>query len=309
MLGLSGYSSSEEEGSPPPQPTKQANAPPRVAEAADDKKEIAATSKPSEPSQPATTSHPSNGTAEGQNDTESMSKAQPPSATLAPPTSEPAASASPGAAATPASARDSSQSPYTAARDLTHQLTMPPVPNFAIPDSPPGSPPADATAKFDRFLALKRTGVHFNSKLANSAALRNPGLLTKLREFAGIGDDGGEEGNQYAQALPQGLGVRVEWPEWAFADRLEAAQAGVRKKREGEARAKGREGVEFVAAGQDVPGGSGKKSKGARESVPERLRKGVDEGRQKSLPKEAERRGGESGRKRARSRSRSPRRY
>ncbi|GAB1311448.1 hypothetical protein MFIFM68171_01658 [Madurella fahalii] len=89
------------------------------------------------------------------------------------------------------------RSPYTAARTLLRDLTLPSVPNMDIPASPPGSPPPghDAlTAKFDSFLRLKRTrGVHFNERLASSAGLRNPALMDKLLAFVGVetgfGDD------------------------------------------------------------------------------------------------------------------------
>ncbi|KAG9885164.1 hypothetical protein KCV02_g19196, partial [Aureobasidium melanogenum] len=67
-------------------------------------------------------------------------------------------------------------SPYTANRLMLRNLTMPPVPNFQIPPSPPGSPPPDTTTKFARFLDLKKKGTHFNQRLYHSSALRNPGL-------------------------------------------------------------------------------------------------------------------------------------
>ncbi|KAF1815501.1 hypothetical protein P152DRAFT_511642 [Eremomyces bilateralis CBS 781.70] len=101
------------------------------------------------------------------------------------------------------------QSPYSANRTALRNLTLPPTPSFTIPSSPPGSPPA-STAKFTQFLLLKKRGVHFNERLSTSAQLRNPALLSKLREFAGISDE-----EQYATALEGEDGVVVKWPEYA----------------------------------------------------------------------------------------------
>jgi HCNGP-like protein len=122
-------------------------------------------------------------------------------------------------------------------------LTMPPVPNFQIPDSPPGSPPPSTTAKFDKFLELKTKGVHFNENIARSTKLRNPGLFERLMAHAGI-----DERDQYASALPEDLGVPVTFPPWAYGDILNKKQEEIRKKREDERRRGLRPGVEFVPA-------------------------------------------------------------
>lgn len=100
---------------------------------------------------------------------------------------------------------------------------MPTHPNFSIPSSP--SPPptnseaaatlSTTTKKFDRFLQLKKQGVHFNSRLENSAALRNPSLLPSLVAFAGIGEE-----DSYASTLADGLGVPVKWPEEWYVENL-----------------------------------------------------------------------------------------
>ncbi|CAI0654853.1 unnamed protein product, partial [Colletotrichum noveboracense] len=88
-------------------------------------------------------------------------------------------------------AADGADSPYTASRALLRDLTLPPVPNFDIPPSPPGSPPPALTAKFTQFIELKKKGVHFNAKLAQSSALRNPSLTDKLMDFVDIDGRGG----------------------------------------------------------------------------------------------------------------------
>lgn len=131
-------------------------------------------------------------------------------------------------------------SPYSASRAILRNLTMPPVPSFDIPPSPPGSPPLKSTKKFDRFLELKKQGIHFNAKLAESSALRNPTLFQKLMDFAGLDDE-----SQYETALPDDLAVPTKFPTWAYADQLNKRQEDMTKRK-----AKERKGrpVEFVRA-------------------------------------------------------------
>lgn len=134
-------------------------------------------------------------------------------------------------------------SPYTANRLLIRNVTMPPVPNFEIPPSPPGSPPPATTAKFARFLDLKKKGVHFNERLHQSSALRNPGLLAKLMDFAGISQE-----DQYASALPDALAVPTKFPEWAYADKLVKEHERIAKRKEEERAKLQREAIDFVPA-------------------------------------------------------------
>ncbi|KAI5238401.1 hypothetical protein E4T43_07430 [Aureobasidium subglaciale] len=137
-------------------------------------------------------------------------------------------------------------SPYTASRLMIRNLTMPPVPNFQIPPSPPGSPPPDTTTKFARFLDLKKKGTHFNERLYHSSALRNPGLLSKLMDFAGISQE-----DQYATPWSQGA-VATKFPEWAYGDKLVAAHEKIAKKKELEKAKTPREAVDFVPAKQEA---------------------------------------------------------
>lgn len=125
-------------------------------------------------------------------------------------------------------------SPYTTTRTALHNLTMPTTPNFSIPASPPPPPTnseasavlAARTKKFERFLDLKRQGVHFNARLQGSSALRNPALLAKLMAFARIGRE-----EAYASSLGEGLGVAVKWPEECHAAALLKANERREKKR------------------------------------------------------------------------------
>ena len=135
---------------------------------------------------------------------------------------------------------------YAALQAERRSLTMPPVPNFDIPDSPPGSPPPESTKKFEQFLKLKKDGVHFNERLANSNALRNPSLFQKLIAHAGL-----DQSDQYASAQPADLAVPTMYPPWAYGDKLNKAQQEILKKREEEKKTS-RKAPEFVAASKSA---------------------------------------------------------
>ena len=139
-------------------------------------------------------------------------------------------------------------SPYSANRALLRDLTLPTAPNMDIPPSPPGSPPPGLNAKFDQLLDLKRKkGTHFNARVAQSAALKNPALMDKLLGFVGMDptfEDGNDGTTQYATTLPSDLWDPKGFPEWAFRGQLRRSQERVQKER---ARGTG-QGVEFVPA-------------------------------------------------------------
>lgn len=145
-------------------------------------------------------------------------------------------------------------SPYTANRSLIHNLTLPTVPNLDIPPSPPTSPSsataqAALTARIDKFLELKRKkGTHFNAKIADSHALKNPPLMDKLLGFVGVGIDF-QEGpavatEQYATTLSTELWDPAAFPEWAYRGQLRKSQERMQKEK---GRDKG-EAVQFVPA-------------------------------------------------------------
>jgi HCNGP-like protein len=175
------------------------------------------------------------------------------------------------------------QSPYTANRALLRDLTLPTMPNYDIPSSPPGSPIASTNSKFKHFLELKRQGVHFNEKLAKSSALKNPSLMQKLMDFADI-----DEAGQYATTLPKGLWNPSGFPEYAYKEELAYSQQKIRKKKEDE-KAKGqRESIDFVPAATSsgeslsrsgTPGTSGR---AGQKSAAERIMAGLDRGRSSS---------------------------
>ncbi|KAK9773704.1 putative HCNGP-like protein [Seiridium cardinale] len=132
-------------------------------------------------------------------------------------------------------------SPYSANRALLRDLTLPTVPDMDIPPSPPGSPPLAANKKFEQFLELKKKGVHFNSKIAQSSALKNPSLMDKLLKFAEIDQKG-----QYATTLGTDLWDPSVFPKSAHKEQLRQSQTDL-----GQARARTKGGpVDFVAAGR-----------------------------------------------------------
>ncbi|EER36703.1 conserved hypothetical protein [Histoplasma capsulatum H143] len=133
-------------------------------------------------------------------------------------------------------------SPFSTNRALLRDMTLPPVPNLDIPPSPPGSPNPTASQKFAHFLSIKRQGVHFNEKLANSSSLRNPSLLTKLMEHAGI-----DAQAQYATSLPKELWDPVGiLPPWGYKEELLKSQQEIRRKVEEKKALGQREAIEFV---------------------------------------------------------------
>ncbi|KAJ5739709.1 hypothetical protein N7533_012493 [Penicillium manginii] len=133
-------------------------------------------------------------------------------------------------------------SPYSTSRALVQDLTLPPVPNMDIPPSPPGSPNPAANAKFEHFLSLKKQGVHFNSKLASSSSLKNPSLLKKMMEHAGI-----NEQSQYNTSLSTELWDPSSLPEWGFKEELLRVQQDARQKLDEKNAAGQRSSVEFVS--------------------------------------------------------------
>jgi hypothetical protein len=145
---------------------------------------------------------------------------------------------------------------------------MPPVPNFDIPDAP--SPPAQnseeaatlaAVAKqFERFLELKKQGIHFNERLQNSTSLRNPSLLPKLLAFAEITEE-----DCYKSTLPAELSVPSRWPEDCYVESLVKQNERREKKRLAE-----REKLDFVPAQAGEGSGKSTPSDGKRSKFSKR---------------------------------------
>lgn len=176
-----------------------------------------------------------------------------------------------------------SLSPYSANRAILQTLTLPTVPNYDIPPSPPGSPVASTNIKFKRFLELKKQGTHFNEKLAKSPALRNPSLMEKLMDFADI-----DEVEQYATTLPKDLWDPAGFPEYAYKEELAKSQQKILKEME-EKKARGqREAVDFVPATASgdatrtaTPNAGGIHGK-KQQSAAERIMAGLDRGKSNS---------------------------
>jgi hypothetical protein len=172
-------------------------------------------------------------------------------------------------------------SPYSANRALIRDLTLPTVPNYDIPLSPPESPGASANVKFKHFLRLKQQGIHFNEKLAKSSALKNPSLMQKLMDFSDI-----DEASQYSTTLPKNLWDPDGFPERAYKEGLARSQQKILKKREDENTRGQRDAVEFVpatASGDSSRGGTpGAGGRMGQKSAAERVMAGLDRGRSNS---------------------------
>jgi hypothetical protein len=134
-------------------------------------------------------------------------------------------------------------SPFTTTRALIQNLTLPTVPNFNIPPSPPGSPPQKATKKFAQFLELKKKNQHFNHRLESSSVLRDPGHSQKLMDFAGISEE-----ESYASTLSEDVAIPPSFPPWAYVEELKASQKRIAKAKEQEKSKTPRESVDFVSA-------------------------------------------------------------
>ncbi|KAI9650128.1 serine/threonine protein kinase [Ciborinia camelliae] len=176
------------------------------------------------------------------------------------------------------------QSPYSANRALLRDLTLPTVPNYDIPPSPPGSPMASTNAKFKHFLELKKQGTHFNEKLAKSAALKNPSLMQKLMDFADI-----DEMEQYETTLPKYLWNPSGFPEYAYKEELATTQQDILMEILEQKKARGqREALDFVpATASGDASHSGTQSAGGingkgQQSAAERIMAGLDRGRSNS---------------------------
>jgi hypothetical protein len=169
------------------------------------------------------------------------------------------------------------QSPYSSNRALVRDLTLPTLPNYNIPSSPPRSPIASTNAKFNHFMNLKKQGVHFNEKLSNSATLKNPSLMQKLMDFSDI-----DVAGQYATTLPKELWNPGSFPESAYKEELSKSQQTILKKREDDKNRGQRESVDFVpaiASGESSRNGTPKIS---QKSAAERIMAGLDRGKSHS---------------------------
>jgi hypothetical protein len=160
---------------------------------------------------------------------------------------------------------------YDQTRESIRSMTMPAVPNFNIPPSPPGSPPLSSNKKFANFLKLKKQGIHFNERLASTTALRNPTLFEKLKQHAGVSQE-----EQYATSLPDDLAVPTTYPPWAYADELNKSQTKLRQKKENDIKRRGRDTVDFVPATASNASSRTSTPRGAGQSAAERVLGVVD---------------------------------
>ena len=136
-------------------------------------------------------------------------------------------------------------------REAIRMLTQPTHPMTSIPPSPPGSPDPAANARFQRFLDLKKKGVHFNEDLAGKSTFRNPTLLSILMSRAGI-----EENEQYGTSLPRALWDPTAFPPYAYKEELLKNQQMLQEREEAkkkELSAKGKRTIDFLPARSASP--------------------------------------------------------
>ena len=169
--------------------------------------------------------------------------------------------------------------PYSSNRALIRNLTLPSVPNFDIPPSPPGSPLPGSDKKFTHFLELKKQGIRFNEKLARSSALKNPSLLQKLMNFAGL-----EDQDQYTTTLSTELWDPAAFPLSAFKDELAKNQQEITRLKEAEKSRTQRENIDFVSATDSCQSSRGGTPgvKGLKGSVAERVMAGLNRDKPRS---------------------------
>ncbi len=163
---------------------------------------------------------------------------------MAPAEDDPARLGPQSRAMTPeSSALSAPSSPHANHRATIRSLTLPTIPNLDIPESPLGSPVPGADQKFSHFLELKKQGIHFNTKLASSSALKDPSLLPKLMTFAGVGSE-----RQHTTTLPTELWDPAGFPTWAYKEGLAEAQHGLVEKKGDKRLRHQRESIDFVRA-------------------------------------------------------------
>jgi len=160
-------------------------------------------------------------------------------------------------------------------------LTLPTIPNYDIPPSPPGSPTESTSARFKHFLELKKQGIHFNEKLAKSSALKNPSLMQKLMDFSDI-----DEAGQYSTTLPKDLWDPHGFPEYAYKEEIAKSQQNILKRKEDEKLRGQRESVDFVpssTAGESLSrSGTPGVGRSGQKSAAERVMAGLERGRSSS---------------------------
>ena len=145
----------------------------------------------------------------------------------------------------------SSENGTVSEREAIRMLTQPTHPMTSMPPSPPGSPDPAANARFQRFLDLKKKGVHFNEDLAGKSTFRNPTLLSTLMSRAGI-----DESEQYDTSLPKTLWDPTAFPPYAYKEELLKSQQMLQEREEAkkkELSAKGKRTIDFLPARSASP--------------------------------------------------------
>ncbi|KAJ1674431.1 hypothetical protein EV182_003288, partial [Spiromyces aspiralis] len=111
--------------------------------------------------------------------------------------------------------------------ELLEPRSIPAVPNWGIPDEPPGECDSDVQAKFEMWHARRAEGAFFNDQLLKNKQFRNPNIYAKLVEHLGLE----ETGSNFDPAVfdpagfPKGLYIdELIKEQHRLAERREAAQ-------------------------------------------------------------------------------------
>lgn len=150
--------------------------------------------------------------------------------------------------------------------DLLRHLTQPSHPISSLPPEPDLQADPAVTAKFKRFLELKKKGIHFNEDLANKSSFKNPSLFASLLERTGLPPEA-----QYASSLPSDVFSLDLFPPWAHKDALLKSQQAIDAQDQTTKKAQsaaGKRTVQFTSARQvtaesreSTPGVQGKRKR------------------------------------------------
>jgi len=109
--------------------------------------------------------------------------------------------------------------PPMSEQDLLRYLTQPSHPMASLPPEPSNQADTAVTTKFERYLELKKKGIHFNEDLSNKSSFKNPSLFASLLERIGL-----PPGAQYSSSLPADVFSLDLFPSWAYKDALSQSQ-------------------------------------------------------------------------------------
>jgi len=137
--------------------------------------------------------------------------------------------------------------PPMSEEDLLRYLTQPSHPVASFPPEATSEADPAVTARFKRFLELKRKGVHFNEDLAGKSSFKNPTLFASLLERSNLPSQ-----SQYASSVPSLVFCMDLFPPWAYKEELLRSQQALGAELEAFKKAQstaGKRRIEFMSSG------------------------------------------------------------